>query len=425
MDKLHTDAQPRRGLQELIPEFESVQTISDATADEIALAARAKVDRKLVARFRHLWLGKEARIIAIRSSSGGFTSASPPSSAASEGQPPSTQIIIGVSRSVEQFTHLALDLVHPFDRPVRYPPRVADALSKLASSGPEGVIEMRKQQMARIRQMRIALADAERECKDELNCDVRAVLGNKQVILFRDLLAEINYDDMGVVETLQKGIPIVGNLAGTGIWRPLPSPPTISQETLWANAKSTRRAIHALGPPEFKDELWRSTIEERDAGGIRGPYSEHELSSRLGPLWVPARRFGVQQGVKVDADGATVPKIRAVDNFSLPGTNSAFGADEKVSMLGLEQVVGWARGRAESLAERDGALFLDIQDVSDARCYVPPHPGWTKESWSNLQGKVADLKSAYKQLPSHPMHRSFNVIAAFCPDEEAYKFLSA
>ena len=53
--KVHTHSQPRRGMQELISEFESVETLYDATPDELDIAARAKMDRKLVTAWKRCY----------------------------------------------------------------------------------------------------------------------------------------------------------------------------------------------------------------------------------------------------------------------------------------------------------------------------------------------------------------------------------
>ena len=38
------------------------------------------------------------------------------------------------------------------------------------------------------------------------------------------------------------------------------------------------------------------------------------------------------------------------------------------------------------------------------------HDDWSEDDWRNLEGRVADLKGAYKQLPLCPQHKAFSVL---------------
>ena len=47
----------------------------------------------------------------------------------------------------------------------------------------------------------------------------------------------------------------------------------------------------------YVDEaVYGETLEEKSLGMLVGPLSEEELSARVGPLWLPAYRFGLKQG---------------------------------------------------------------------------------------------------------------------------------
>ena len=50
------------------------------------------------------------------------------------------------------------------------------------------------------------------------------------------------------------------------------------------------------------------------------------------------------------------------------------------------------------------------------------HSGWTWQEWSRLEGRVADLKSAYKQVAVNPRDRSLSVIAVQSPQGEVKLF---
>ena len=116
------------------------------------------------------------------------------------------------------------------------------------------------------------------------------------------------------------------------------------------------------------------------------------------------------QGVK-ETDAGLVPKVRPIDDFSEFGINSALGVEEKVSMLGIDQVVAWNRMRHEAV--KTGKFKL--VDAAGAQWEAELNKDWTCDSWCKVLGRVADLKSAYKQLPRSPKHSSVSVIAVKNP----------
>eukprot|EP00973_Karenia_brevis_P003334 459644-Karenia_brevis.AAC.1 len=71
-------------------------------------------------------------------------------------------------------------------------------------------------------------------------------------------------------------------------------------------------------------------------------------------------------------------------------------------MLGLDQVVEWARAWQDSCKEEGVVRVFDDRGkwwTSNL------NKEWSNRSFSSVVGRVADLKSAYKQLPLHPAHQ--------------------
>ena len=77
-------------------------------------------------------------------------------------------------------------------------------------------------------------------------------------------------------------------------------------------------------------------------------------------------------------------------------------------MKSLDNVVSWSRAWLDSLLG-DGSVSLT--DTSGASWVTWLHSEWTDEKWTDLSGRVADLKAAYKQLARHPAHRCLSFIA--------------
>jgi len=126
-------------------------------------------------------------------------------------------------------------------------------------------------------------------------------------------------------------------------------------------------------------------------------------------LWVPARRFSVRQG----------EKLRPIGDFSQFGVNASFGAGEKVRMKSLDQIVSWSRAWLDAVDDNGNS---SIDDTSGAVWENKLHASWGGADWKRLEGRVADLKQAYKQLPSAPAHAAVGIVAVRSPDKEVKLF---
>eukprot|EP00973_Karenia_brevis_P057531 8001880-Karenia_brevis.AAC.1 len=80
--------------------------------------------------------------------------------------------------------------------------------------------------------------------------------------------------------------------------------------------------------------------------------------------------------------------------------------------MSLDQVVEWSRAWQDAVKEDKSFETLN----SAGRIHGSKlHLEWGDIGFCDLVGRVADLKSAYKQLPLHPGHLCFCVIAVLDP----------
>ena len=56
-------------------------------------------------------------------------------------------------------------------------------------------------------------------------------------------------------------------------------------------------------------------------------------------------------------------------------------------------------------------LCVLVHDTSGKVWKAALDESWSAKEWLDLAGRVADLKSAYKQLPRHSAHRCFSIVA--------------
>ena len=382
--------QPRRSHSDLIPEFKEIVKFSDATSAQLASLAKPLPGSEK--------LNEPTAKIGVR--------CVPRSSKLIDVDESGSSGSIGIWWSKEEFLDQAKALTHPLDRETVVPHHVASAIFNQATLGPHALVEKRTACIAWYRSRLEILAKEETDLHKGLHPNVEKVMAEKKILLFIEMLKYIDYDDMKVVHLLTCGVKLVKNLAATGIWEKTDiNLAKCDVKAVWANARHAQRTV--LSPSRQKDddlqaEVWKATMEEAEDELIIGPLTPDQVAKEVGPLWVPARRFGIRQG----------DKVRPIDNFSEFLVNNAFGAEEKISLHGLDHVVAWSRAFLGSYKDNGEISLLDN---SGTRWNGWFHESWDKDSWCDLSGRVADLKSAYKQVAVHPAHAALSVIAVTDP----------
>ena len=219
-------------------------------------------------------------------------------------------------------------MVHPFDAPVEVPQSIASALHKAATMGPSAIKEVRAKTLQWYADLAESLCLKEKDLHTRLHADVELIVKDKKFLLFRQMLKDIGYDDMDVVYLLFTGVKLFGELPVFPFWEHDASKSShVTQEQLWSGARAAQASVSIAGKIESgsQDELWDITMEEviaqNEFGSLIGPLTASELKEAVGPLWIAARRFAVEQN----------GKIRPIDHFSEFNVNAAFGACQKLA----------------------------------------------------------------------------------------------
>ena len=79
--------------------------------------------------------------------------------------------------------------------------------------------------------------------------DVKQIVEGKRILLFKAMLKEIRYDDVGVADLLVTGVRLVGDLPRVGIWRPNGREARCTSEMLWASARRAQAPKTAENKP--------------------------------------------------------------------------------------------------------------------------------------------------------------------------------
>ena len=401
-EKTWAGSQPRRNFNDLVPEFKEVLAFTGATEEQMKMVKQD--DAPFPRQCGNRTLSNVGKILDSRPEQGGDGSRH--------------QGTVGVYRTSLEFLDLAMKCTHPFDDEIKVPQRVAQVIYEWALHGPEQIEQHREKTLAHYERRAKELQREEDELHAKLDKDVQEVIKDKRILLFKEMLSNIKYDDMSVVELLTLGVRVVGLCQNTGIWQSSDEKlPKTTIKHLWASAKDAQKqALSQSSKQEdsLTQKVWEITAGkdgEVEAGLLRGPFTPQQISDQVGNLWVPARRFGLQQGTKV----------RPVDDFSQFGINRAFGSEQKVSILSIDHVVAWTRAVVHS--EKNGVVSL--LDGQGCRWQTGLHHKWAKEDWGRLRGRVADLKNAYKQVAVAPEHKAFNIIAVYDPTDKQTKLFRA
>ena len=392
--RIFAGKQPRRGMQELIPEFSEERNLENLSLEQTANAKSGLLPLTNAE--------KGYKLMSVTKRSGVDTGRE------------QFEAKVGINWDEKGFVKEARTLVHPFDRKVTLPPSVSRALQDWAMLGPLKLAEHRNIVIAYYTRRAAELEEDEKELHKGLHPDVQTVIEGKRALLMREWLQDIGYDDLGVVDLLICGIKLVGNLERIGIWQPADKHATIPIEAIWAAAKEKQKAASDDRRSNESDKiLWDKTLEEVAGGCLTGPFTAEELTKKHGPLWMPSRRFGVLQN----------GDVRPIDDFSESLINPAFGTEEKVQMKGVDDIV--AAGRAWEEGLDFNKMSYEFKEAGGKVRSGKISRAWSESEARTLSGRVADLKSAYKQLPRHPAHAALSIIAVKDPVSLTNRFFEA
>ena len=81
-------------------------------------------------------------------------------------------------------------------------------MATIARKGPEGIKEKRERVLEFWKTRKQELEAQERSLKNHLDPEVSRIIEPKAVLLFKEMLEAIKYDDMEVVELLTTGIKV-------------------------------------------------------------------------------------------------------------------------------------------------------------------------------------------------------------------------
>ena len=211
----------------------------------------------------------------------------------------------------------------------------------------------------------------EKESNSSRPVHVAEVTKGKRILLTKEILEELNYDDLGVLSLMEEGATLAGEIEQTGIFQAQFKPCLITMDQLQDESVRRNEFILSLtkssGDRVLDEMLLEETREELECGWVEGPFdiSTLEYGATI------SRRFALVQGAKT----------RMIDDFSISGVNDSCIIHNKIDLHLID-----------TFASAVKSYFVKCR--SHGVC-------------SELVGKTYDLKSAYRQVPIRSDHLKF------------------
>ena len=226
------------------------------------------------------------------------------------------------------------------------------------------------------------LANDENKIHEQLPAHAKKLMHNKRFLLWQEMLASCNYQDMGVVSEMQNGIHLTGETVRTKLWPEKFTPAAISPDELAEISRRDRPSV--VNNPivsedkEVNEAVWQQTLQEVADGFVEGPFDIKSIPTNI-PI---SKRFGVVQG----------SKVRCVDDFTGSSVNLAVQSCESPRPHTLDVVAG--------------LLSVMMEKSKKTKSWV---------------GRVFDLKSAYRQCYIHEDSLKHSYIGVYDPNDKVVK----
>ena len=304
-----------------------------------------------------------------------------------------TKYKIGFFFSPAEHFDRAIQLKHPALEFNVVPDVLRVNFFRLCTLGPHAMARMRIAALREVMKLKLEMAEQEKRMREGMENHVRVVTEGKPLLLWKKLLEETAFPDMNVCKYMEEGVRLTGPEDPSPLYMTKYAPATMTVEQLDHQAIWKRKALMGKAMTEEEIEqaadLKRESMEEVAAGFLEGPFTEAQLTQRLGTdQWSLTKRFCLYQGEE--------KKIRVIDNYRDSGINSAYASSSYLALQDTDFIVGMLRFMLLVCARRDKVVVpLSSGEIleGDWDSAMQLQPNWL--------GRCVDLSKAYKQVPIH------------------------
>ena len=235
-------------------------------------------------------------------------------------------IHVGIPRAPEDFLREAVSKGHPRNLIARIPEAVRDAIENLLHQPLHKRLDRRAQFFRKWLKRSLELKSQEEDLHAQMPLHFRRVLKGKKLLLWREILVDLQYKDVGVIDDVIKGFSLTGWAPKTGVFERWVRKPEYSLDHLKLapalNAAVTG-ALTSATDGEHDQFVWDETQKEVEHGWFYP--AEHCKPECI------AKRFPLRQA----------NKVRLIDDFSINGVNAAYGLREKLRVQSIDELCSY------------------------------------------------------------------------------------
>ena len=232
---------------------------------------------------------------------------------------------IGIPRDPASFLEEAIKTGHPRDFLARAPIEVRNLLQTFAKDKLEVRFAKRASFMKRWLKRSLELKHSEEDLHRKLDEHLKPLLLGKRLLLWREILEDLRYPDVQVVDQMIKGFPLTGWAAKPHIFEKQVRRPELCLEQLERMSAGLNAAVvGSLNKDQWTDvddKVWEETQTESNREWISPTESTQ-------PKFL-AKRFGFVQK----------NKVKMIDDFSCCGINAAYGLTEKLRVQSVDELM--------------------------------------------------------------------------------------
>ncbi len=215
----------------------------------------------------------------------------------------------------------------------------------------------------------------------------RKVAAEKDPAFLSLCTALLRWPDVQQPLQMVQGYPIIGEVAPTGVFRPIEARETPQLDT-WLGQYATDAidSILSSRPPRHHDEILKATTAEMEKGFCSELRTRAWFDGHFGAgQWRPLERFIIQQG-----DG----KFRVIDNCKRTLHNAHTSMSETIYTINVDFVA---------------AVFQMLVKL----LHVKEADGLSQFEWLGPRLGTEDLPDAYRGLPVQTDRLPFSVVAIY------------
>ena len=374
--RIAAESQPRKSkLPPLVPEFSSVAVFYAPDSFNVGVPLLNKTTDEL------LLFSETGIAVAVPKNSKFLRRSvmtSPPKfwGCGSVGQSNSdkcVELAFGLPWNCERFIARSVDAGHPINFCKLIPSDIDDAIRRHAEADFGDIAQHRLSWCKKWLSRAIQLDKEEKAAANGRSATTK----KKRLLLTREILTEMNYEDMDALDMLQHGSPLAGEVPHSAVFKSSFRPCLSTMRQLEKEAPRRNKLVLSMvrssGEADMDVAVLDETLLEVSRGWADGPWCLDQLEAGA----TVSRRFPIRQG----------PKIRLIDDYTASGVNDSCAVNTKVDLHAVDTFIGVVKS------------YFDVMGKAGKS--------------TGIQAKTYDLKSAYRQIPIQESHLKFGYFCIY------------